>query len=244
MSVNDHFSGLMSLVELGGPVLVLLLLASAVSLALFILKLIQFRRAGVGQHSGLARFIHLHDRGDTAEGERRLAEADDYLSALALLALRSGDAKEARARLEAEAEQSFLELEKGMRFLDVVAQTAPLLGLFGTVLGMIEAFQALQTAGSQVDPSVLAGGIWVALLTTAAGLAVAMPVSIGLSWLEGRLDRDRAMAERLLSAIATPLPDAADRAERTSEPVASPQAASGGPVRAELPGTDKAWASA
>ena len=96
----------------------------------------------------------------------------------------------------------------GLRILDIVAQTAPLLGLFGTVLGMIEAFQALQGAGSQVDPSVLAGGIWVALLTTAAGLAVAMPVSIGLAWLESQLDRDRAMAERILSAIATPLPPA------------------------------------
>ena len=60
-------------------------------------------------------------------------------------------------------------LEGGFRLLDTIGQTAPLLGLFGTVLGMIDAFQALQEAGQAVDPSLLAGGIWVALLTTAAG---------------------------------------------------------------------------
>ena len=76
-------------------------------------------------------------------------------------------------RLQAEAEVRFARLEGGFRLLDSVAQLAPLLGLFGTVLGMIEAFQSLQDAGSQVDPSLLAGGIWVALLTTAVGLALA-----------------------------------------------------------------------
>src|SRR5690606_10358075 len=78
-------------------------------------------------------------------------------------------------------------LQKGFRALDAVAQVAPLLGLFGTVLGMIEAFRQLQGAGSAVDPSLLAGGIWVALLTTAVGLAVAMPVSLVLTWFETRL---------------------------------------------------------
>lgn len=100
----------------------------------------------------------------------------------------------ASERLEAEAEIRFARLERGLRYLDNVAQLAPLLGLFGTVLGMIEAFQALQDAGSQVDPSVLAGGIWVALLTTAVGLVVAMPTSVALQLAgrpHGRRTRDR-----------------------------------------------------
>lgn len=204
--MGNVFTGVWDLVALGGPVLAILLLASVCSLALFALKLMQFERAGVGRHEAVREFIDRHDAGETRAAERRLSEADGYLARIAILAVRSGDAREARLRLEAEAEQSFLHLERGLRVLDMVAQTAPLLGLFGTVLGMIEAFQALQTAGSQVDPGVLAGGIWVALLTTAAGLAVAMPVSIGLAWLEGRLESDRAMAERVLSAVAIPLP--------------------------------------
>ena len=64
------------------------------------------------------------------------------------------------------------------------------MGLFGTVLGMITAFKDLQSAGNAVDPSILAGGIWVALLTTAVGLAVAMPVSVILTWFETRVENE------------------------------------------------------
>ena len=108
------------------------------------------------------------------------------------------------ARLEAEAETRFARLESGFRLLDSVAQLAPLLGLFGTVLGMIEAFQSLQQAGAQVDPSLLAGGIWVALLTTAVGLAVAMPTALVLSWFEARMDAERVTAGRAISTILFP----------------------------------------
>ena len=78
------------------------------------------------------------------------------------------------------------------------------MGLFGTVLGMIDAFRALQNAGTSVDPSLLAGGIWVALLTTAAGLAVAMPTSLILNWFEARMRRDRVFANRALRVIFAP----------------------------------------
>jgi biopolymer transport protein ExbB len=78
------------------------------------------------------------------------------------------------------------------------------LGLFGTVLGMIAAFQSLQSAGTQVDPSVLAGGIWVALLTTAAGLAVAMPTALVLSWLESRMEAERVIADKAILTILAP----------------------------------------
>jgi biopolymer transport protein ExbB len=90
-----------------------------------------------------------------------------------------------------------------------VAQVAPLLGLFGTVLGMIEAFQGLQQAGAAVDPSALAGGIWVALLTTAVGLVVAMPASLLLTWFDGRIAGESLMAQRLIdTALCAGLGDA------------------------------------
>jgi biopolymer transport protein ExbB len=79
----------------------------------------------------------------------------------------------------------------GLRPLELIATIAPLLGLLGTVLGMISAFQALQVAGSRADPSALAGGIWEALLTTAAGMAVAIPASMALTWFEAVADRLR-----------------------------------------------------
>ncbi|XHE58623.1 MotA/TolQ/ExbB proton channel family protein [Phaeobacter sp. BS52] len=73
----------------------------------------------------------------------------------------------------------------------MIATIAPLLGLLGTVLGMIAAFQALQAAGSKADPALLAGGIWEALLTTAAGMAVAIPASAALTWFEAVITRIR-----------------------------------------------------
>jgi biopolymer transport protein ExbB len=76
-----------------------------------------------------------------------------------------------------------------LRPLEVIANLSPLLGLMGTVLGMISAFQNMEGAGNQVDPSVLSGGIWQALLTTAVGLAVAIPVVAAYNWLDRKVER-------------------------------------------------------
>jgi biopolymer transport protein ExbB len=81
------------------------------------------------------------------------------------------------------------QLRSFLRPLEVIASLSPLLGLMGTVLGMIVAFQQMEAAGSQVDPSVLSGGIWQALLTTAAGLAVAIPTAAAYSWLDRKVER-------------------------------------------------------
>lgn len=81
------------------------------------------------------------------------------------------------------------EARTGLRALDLIVTIAPLLGLLGTVLGMIAAFQALQTAGVRADPATLAGGIWEALLTTAAGMGVAIPASLALTWFDSIAER-------------------------------------------------------
>ena len=83
-------------------------------------------------------------------------------------------------------------LESYLRGLEVIANLSPLLGLLGTVIGMIKAFARLETAGTKVDPSILAGGIWEALLTTAFGLSVAIPVLAAFYILEGEVDNVRA----------------------------------------------------
>ena len=73
----------------------------------------------------------------------------------------------------------------------MIGNISPLLGLLGTVIGMIQAFQRLEEAGTQVDPALLSGGIWVALLTTAVGLIVALPAITALNLLEGKIDQVR-----------------------------------------------------
>jgi biopolymer transport protein ExbB len=78
-------------------------------------------------------------------------------------------------RLFAQAKEIVIVNERRLPMLASIASIAPLLGLFGTVLGMIEVFQKLAALGGRADVALLSGGIWVALLTTAFGLLVAIP---------------------------------------------------------------------
>ncbi len=95
------------------------------------------------------------------------------------------------------ANKDLYEARRGLRIIDLIITIAPLVGLLGTVLGMIEAFQALQDSGAQADPSALAGGIWEALLTTAAGMGIAIPASILLSWYDSVVSNIQADIENL-----------------------------------------------
>lgn len=79
------------------------------------------------------------------------------------------------------------EIERGLSWLALIATITPLLGLTGTVTGMIKAFRVIAESPS-VNPSMLAGGIWEALITTAAGLLVAIPIHIGHHYLEKQAD--------------------------------------------------------
>ncbi|HEY9038883.1 MAG TPA: MotA/TolQ/ExbB proton channel family protein [Roseovarius sp.] len=200
--MNSIISTFNEIAALGGPVVVLLIAVSIVTTAVVLYKLWQFSRSGVGRHKALSEAVVAWDGGDRAEARAALDRSTSYLAPVISMAFEA--APDAAKRLEAEAETRFARLERGFRLLDSVAQLAPLLGLFGTVLGMIAAFQSLQDAGSQVDPSILAGGIWVALLTTAVGLVVAMPTALVLSWFEGRMDAERVTAERAIHTILAP----------------------------------------
>jgi biopolymer transport protein ExbB len=101
------------------------------------------------------------------------------------------------------AKGALMQARRGLRVLELIATIAPLIGLLGTVLGMIEAFQALQAAGNRADPAALAGGIWQALLTTAAGMAVAIPASMAHSWYDSICERVQADLEDLATRVFT-----------------------------------------
>jgi len=83
------------------------------------------------------------------------------------------------------------------------AAVAPLLGLRGTVLGMVEACQSLEAAGNRVNPAILSGGIWEALLTTAAGLIVAIPAVAAHNWLERSVERYSRFMEDVATRLCT-----------------------------------------
>jgi biopolymer transport protein ExbB len=201
MSPLDALHGILAL---GGPVVAVLIVMSVMMLAVTLYKLWQFASAGVGRHRVLSQALDAWDMGDHAGAQARLGQSHSYLAPLVAAAMRAPAQPGLEGRLDAEAGLLLAQLERGFRFLDIIAQIAPLLGLFGTVLGMISAFQNLQSAGASVDPSLLAGGIWVALLTTAVGLAVAIPTSMILAWFESRTARERVFADKALRTVLAP----------------------------------------
>ena len=204
------FEAVFELFFLGGPVIAVLIVMSVLTLTVTLYKLWQFSVSGVGRHRILSEALQLWDVGEQNAARMRLDASRSYLAPLLKKAIEGASRSGIEERLDAEAGMALASLERGFRLLDTIAQIAPLLGLFGTVIGMIEAFRNLQGAGSSVDPSLLAGGIWVALLTTAVGLAVAIPTSMVLAWFESRMARERVFADKALRTVLvpeTPLPE-------------------------------------
>jgi biopolymer transport protein ExbB len=214
------FETLGGIFELGGPVIAVLLVMSVLTLTVTLYKIWQFSVSGVGRHRVLSDALQLWDSGEQSAARVRLKASHSYLAPLLENAMEGLDRSGIEARLDAEAGMALASLERGFRLLDTITQIAPLLGLFGTVIGMIEAFRSLQGAGSSVDPSLLAGGIWVALLTTAVGLAVAIPTSLVLAWLESRTARERVFADKALRTVLVPEKHSQD----TGSELHSPQA--------------------
>lgn len=197
---------ILAMIDLGGWVVGVLAILSVMALTVILFKLWQFWRAQVGRHGRLEVAMQNLDLGQTSRATAALSDGQLSLAPLLLSAMAADPASAlAGGRVDADAEAALAQLESGFRLLDAISQTAPLLGLFGTVLGMIEAFQAMQGAGTSVDPSVLAGGIWVALLTTAVGLAVAIPTSLMLTWFEARVADERLWLAGALARVRAPM---------------------------------------
>jgi biopolymer transport protein ExbB len=96
--------------------------------------------------------------------------------------------EEMEKAIEAQFAKIVPHLESRLSIISVLGTTAPLLGLLGTVMGMIELFDVITMHGT-ADPKLLAGGISVALITTEAGLSVAIPVHLLHTWLAGRIEK-------------------------------------------------------
>ena len=208
--IDAGVSGVGELVDLGGPIVALLLVLSVAALTIALVKLWQFSRFGVGKRRLDAAVRQWCSRDSNGSSERAAEQAAALPGAVAAMVSRAMAkllAGESEAHVREEVEQSADETVGGLRSylraLEAIAQAAPLLGLLGTVLGMIDAFKVLESSGGDVDPAGLAGGIWVALMTTAVGLAVAIPTALALHWFDGRVERERRRIERLATMVLT-----------------------------------------
>lgn len=214
--------------SIGGPILVALLLVSVVATATAIYKLLQLRQLGAGRHRVARGVLQRWTAGDAA-GAYQQASADQAALSRVVSEAMNGvwrwpnDKERAREVASGTALSLLDAMNKHVRILETAVQAAPMLGLLGTVLGMIAAFNEMSTGGGAVDPTELAGGIWVALSSTALGLAVAIPFYIFTSWIEGRIERERAaMDTAILTVVYGPGHDLANQSRAGGE-TAAPQ---------------------
>ena len=182
------------LIELGGPLVIVLLSLSVIGLAIVLYKLFQLRAYSDTRFSRLEQAL---DGGAGAE-----LAPPSTLTGLLRHALEARRAGADRAALEADlarrGNRLLNDCARYLRPLELIAYLSPLLGLLGTVLGMIEAFRALEEHSAQGGAGLLAGGIWEALLTTALGLGIAIPMSAAHTLLEGRV---ASISERLADVL-------------------------------------------
>jgi len=189
--------GLVEMLAAGGPIVGLLILLSITSIGLIGAKTLALRGILAGDAARDAAFA-LWSQGDRvgALGTLGTVAPADRILRLAMEGLTAGQRRTAlEGDLEWRGNAELTAMNHHIRLLELIAMVSPLLGLLGTVLGMIRAFQGLAEAQGAANASVLAGGIWEALLTTAAGLIVAIPAAVAASLLAERAERGGQLIE-------------------------------------------------
>ncbi len=186
----------------GGPVIWLILIAAAAAAVVFIERALFCHRSQINSAEFLNGVRTVIKRGNIVEA---IAICDATAGPVARLVKAAILARElGRERVREAVEEAGLtevpRLEEKLNLLATIAQIAPLLGLFGTMVGFIEVFGQISHADSYANIRELSGGIWEALICAAAGIALAIPAHAGYNYLVSRvnkivLDMERAAAE-------------------------------------------------
>src|SRR5436190_3534102 len=185
-----------------GLVLCLILLVSAAAIVVFIERFLHYHRAQINSVEFLNGIRNVLRRDNVVEAISICDATHGPVARLVKTAILNRD--NGRERIRESLEEAGLaevpRLEEKLNLLATIAQLAPLLGLFGTALGFIQIFQAMGKAGLTANAESLSGGIWKALICTAAGLAVSIPAHACYNYLVSRvnsvvLDMERAATE-------------------------------------------------
>jgi biopolymer transport protein ExbB len=180
-----------------------LMLLSMAATTVTLFKIAQFSALGLGRRGSDTALALWHAGDRTAAMAQASAGRGVRMRMLAAVLSAQAQRPDAPDWAEEMGRQAALSdlasMSRFMRVLEAVVQAAPMLGLLGTVVGMIDAFSALAQSTGGVDPALLASGIWTALTTTAVGLAIALVFYFIAIWLEGRIDTERQGLEALLS---------------------------------------------
>ncbi len=217
--LTDGVASAVEFMDQGGPIVWAIGALSVLTLAVILWKTMALARIGVWSGGRIThQAVAAWRAGDDAAARALVAGRESARAAIARVAFDAITAPEfttedAEKEITRVAKARLSDARRGLKLLELISIIAPLLGLLGTVVGMIAAFQALQEAGARADPATLAGGIWEALLTTAAGMAVAIPATMALSWFESLVDRLRRDIEDVATRILLPRAAPASLAE-------------------------------
>lgn len=196
------------LFDKGGPIMYVLAVLSIYSLGVVFYKIYQFSVSRVFRKDFIEPAMIAIRKGEYQRVEEVLSRLPGPIARVMLVSMQcvinrdmTQQSREAEVARVGSAEVRYL--EQHMRGLEMVANLATLLGLLGTVMGMVTAFSKLEEAGSRVDPSLLAGGIWEALLTTVAGLVVGILALAAHYMIDSVIERTRAAMKDLAVRILT-----------------------------------------
>jgi len=193
----------------GGSMMWLLLVAGAVAVAVFIERLLHYHREQINTL-------------DFVNGVRNVLKRDNVVEAISICDATPGPVARlvktailnrergregVREALEDAGLVEVPRLEEKLALLATIGQIAPIMGLLGTVLGFIEVFRVLQTQGLSAPATLLAEGVWQALVCTGAGLAVAIPCYAGYNYLVSRVNEIVVDMEKASSEIVSLLTD-------------------------------------
>ncbi|UCE18290.1 MAG: MotA/TolQ/ExbB proton channel family protein [Gemmatimonadota bacterium] len=182
---------LFSIVAKGGVLMILLAACSIAALAILIERIITLRRDEINTRAFLLEVKNRLLENDVESAVHFSRSTPGPVAAITQAGLERHNRPrvEIKEAIESAGKTAIHHLEKYLGVLATIATAAPLIGFLGTVTGMIRAFMRIEALGGNVNASVLAGGIWEALITTAAGLTVGIPALIFYNYLQGRVEK-------------------------------------------------------
>ena len=201
-----------SLLNLGGPIVYILLGLSIYATAVILYKLHIFYKVQFFKSDQTAKSINLWLSNNHNDAYELINDINDPQAEVVSFAmyqllkhkkLTTKTDNDIREEITSLSDERINSYSSNLNSLQVIATIAPLLGLLGTVFGMIEAFQQMEMAGKNVDPSILSRGIWEALLTTAAGLSVAIPIVVFESYFRNLIDTFKNNIENSVTKVLT-----------------------------------------
>lgn len=189
---TNLFETLLNYFDKGGVIFLLLSFLSIYSLSIILLKIVHLKNFNLKKTNNLIKSISnnkTYKNIDFFFSKNKFSSESIYFfhSLVELSKNNKFTSIEMENRKEFIISNQVKKLESLMPSLDIIANTSPLIGLLGTVIGMIDSFNQLEIGGDLVNPALLAGGIWTALLTTAIGLIVAIPAMVAHHFFEKKI---------------------------------------------------------